>query len=286
MRSSIVLVLYLASVLSAEPLSPRLANIIPSDARSVIGLDFTRYQHSTLRMLYPALLEGGLAEALGSEGVQQVRQVVVVERSADSGRGSLTILRVSGPLAIASDSALADSGPNGVVALLDASTAVVGDPGSVQDAVERWNHPSDESEVAAMSRRMSESYDNWFVAIRPMEGAALTPAGAGNLKYRAAFAGLVEDVSGGIRIGGVDELRADVTLKSADDALAAAALARWLPGLIQMKSPGSLESDLADLAENVKVVTAGQTVSVSFVLDEAKLEILAKSRARANNPEW
>jgi len=276
-----VLAAVLASTISAEPLTPKIANIIPPDARLVIGIDFVRYHQSALEGIYPALLDSRISDALGEEGAGQVSQIVVIESAPGSHRESMII--AIGPAVghLAGLRAnLAGSDFGGTFAPLDASTAVLGDTESVQHAVAGRQGTAQQNEVAAAARRMSERYDNWFVAIRPFEGLAAGQPVAGALKYRSAFVGLVESVSGGIRIGALDDVGLEVTVKNADDAVALAGLARWVPGLIQMKAPGSFESGMADLAENILVVPAGRNIFVSFTLDETRLRDLLSHRTR------
>jgi len=69
----------------------------------------------------------------------------------------------------------------------------------------------------------------------------------------------------------------DVVMKTVEDAAALAGISRWLPGFIQLQDSRSPDSALAALAENLAVTANGRTVSISFSLDESKLEELMRS---------
>ena len=118
--------------------------------------------------------------------------------------------------------------------------------------------------------------------MRPFESLEETPPPSPTpLKYRVDFTRLVQEARGGIRLGSIDEVQVDVQMKTAEDAVGLAALSRWLPGMVQMKQFYSPESALADLAENLMVSPTGDTVSLSFAIDESQLADVVKAfRAR------
>jgi hypothetical protein len=88
---------------------------------------------------------------------------------------------------------------------------------------------------------------------------------------------VIEEVRGGIRVGGYNEMSLEVLVKTADDAYALAAIGRWLPGLMEMQNSHGLESALADLAENLVVGSEGRVVTLSVSVAESKLGELVKS---------
>jgi hypothetical protein len=280
MRLTIVILpALLATGATAEPLSSRLASLIPSDALFVAGIDIARYQHAQLNSFYPMTLEG-MPCGEGSAWIENVRQLVVAEGAPGSGMNRLTILigTATSP-SQSGESDGADAAGNGSFALLDAATVVCGHPQMVREALSRWHSAGGQSgELADKVKRMSETYDNWFIKVRPFEISEDSRGPVKILKYRADFAGAVKEVLGGVRVGGINEVRVEVVTEAPEDAAALAALGRWLPGLVQMKAPYSNESALADLAENLTVMPAGNTVSLSFTLDDSKLEDLARAR--------
>jgi len=101
------------------------------------------------------------------------------------------------------------------------------------------------------------------------------------LKVENDLSGLVEEVRGGIRLGAFNEVNVEVVMKTAEDAGTVAGMSRWLPGFIQLQESRSPDSALAALAEDLAVTTHGRTVSISFSIEESKLEELVRSRAAA-----
>lgn len=280
MRLSVVLLpALLAAGVAGEPLSSRVANLIPADARLIYGIDLARYQQGELNSLYPMTMDG-VIESAGSTWGRNVRQLIVAQRDPNRGGGRLIIL-IGAPATPFSSAEpnLAELVQDGRFALLDAATAVFGDPEIVREAVSHWRGAyAQGSELGEKAKRMSETYDNWFIVARPFESLQDEPRSAGSLKYRSDFAGMVEEVHGGVRVGAINEVRVEVVMKTVEDATALAGLSRWLPGFVQMKAPESSESALADLAENLTVMLSGNTVSVSFTLDESKLNELVRTR--------
>jgi hypothetical protein len=273
-----------AAVSDAETLSAKVVRLIPDSARFIFGVDVDRYSHSELSAFYPMPLDRGFERQ-----IQNVRQIVFVECEDASGRGRLTILvgtRSAPSTAVAPDR---ESAPyDDTLLFLDDAVAIRGEKPSVDAAVARWRAGgAASSEVARRVRRLSETYDNWAIAIRPLDnrrGREDEPASnAPHLKYRDQFAGLIESVSGGVRVGRMTEVRVDVALKEPDAAMALAALARFAPGMIQAQSPHSMESALAEIAENLTATPTGNTVSLSFTLDEGRLRELKQAREKASH---
>src|SRR5215469_616970 len=60
--------LRLASSVSTEPRAPKQGGLSPPDARFCLGVDFTRYEQSPVRLLYPAPLDTQRAGAPGPDG--------------------------------------------------------------------------------------------------------------------------------------------------------------------------------------------------------------------------
>jgi hypothetical protein len=154
----------------------------------------------------------------------------------------------------------------------------MGDQDVVQSALKRWQQDAGpiEGELAAKVRRMSETYDNWLIAIRPFHSMTEGQASASHRSYRSQFTDMVEEVRGGIRLGRINEVEAEVEMKTAEDATAAAGLGRWLRGLLQTRR--SAEAALAELAEDLSVTASGNIVSLSFTLDSAKMRELAEEQ--------
>jgi hypothetical protein len=162
--------------------------------------------------------------------------------------------------------------------VLETGTAITGDQDTVRSALERWQQQSGpiDGDLAAEVRQMSETYDNWLIAIRPLHAAAEGQQGGLHLSYRSQFTDMVEEVRAGVRLGKINEVEAEVEMKTAEDATAAAGLGRWLRGLLQTR--WGPEAALAELADDLSVTAAGKVVSLSFTLDSAKVRELAEEQ--------
>jgi len=96
----------------------------------------------------------------------------------------------------------------------------------------------------------------------------------------------VEEVRGGIRLGQDSVVEVEIDMRTADDAMAVATLGRWVPGFVQLQYPDSNEGRLAELIESLHVVSKGNTVSVSFALNEKKLSDLIETLKHDTSYSW
>ena len=260
---------------SAQSVGPRLARVIPPDTALIYSIDIERYADSALQSFYP--MAGGSA----GQCPGPLRQIIIAERAPTAGGGRLMILRGA---SIAPGCANVDetSGtapvPAPKLTILETGTAITGDQDTVRSALERWQQQAGpvDGNLAAEVRHMSETYDNWWIAIRPLHAAAEGPQGGPHRSYRSQFIDMVEEVRAGVRLGKINEVEAEVEMKTVEDATAAAGLGRWLRGLLQTR--WGPEAALAELAEDLNVTAAGKVVSLSFTLDSAKVRELAEEQ--------
>jgi hypothetical protein len=219
-------------------------------------------------LFFPLSL-GGVSGGFGAdEG--QIRQMIVIERGEADLAMQLVVFRgaPSPP----------QKGEGESMALLDATTGIMGNADSVREAIGRWRKEAPGSdEMSARARQLSASYDNWFLAVKPLEeldrGRSLSVS-----KSKNDLLSLVEEVRGGVRLGAFNEVSVNVVMKTAEDAAALAGIGRWLPGFIQLQESHSPESALAALVDNLAVTANGRTVSITFSIDEMKLEEMAPKR--------
>ena len=95
----------------------------------------------------------------------------------------------------------------------------------------------------------------------------------------------IEEVRGGIRFEESNEVSVELVMRTPDDAMAMAAMRRWVPGLVQMEGYGN-ESLLANLVENLVVQAQGRIVSVSFsILESSMQELVSSLRAERQNDQ-
>jgi hypothetical protein len=95
------------------------------------------------------------------------------------------------------------------------------------------------------------------------------------LKYRQDLIDAVEEISGGIRFGTSNEFYLEAVFRDAEDAWAAATLARWLPGMLQLQPtyPGSLAL-LVDAIEDLRIYADGTRLTISLRIPEDKARSL------------
>jgi hypothetical protein len=259
MRTTATLTLALvAASLQAGELNPKVLTLIGENARTVYGGNLARYRQTVWNNIAPWRLDQAVS---GS-----VQQLVVIAND-DGGPPPLTIMI---------GSAAASEQADGLqFASLDSATSVFGDEAGTQEAVRRWRENSDMGELARKAQRLSESHDNWFLIVRPLEllgRSSIAPPS----HFAAELMQMLEEASGGIRVGAFSEVHAEVLMKTADDAATLAGLGRWLPGLIQLKEPHGLQSRMIDLAENVSIRAEGRLATISLVISERKLEDMLK----------
>jgi hypothetical protein len=246
----------LASLAAAQPVSSNVTSILPADVDQIYSINFERYADSAFQLLYPMPQEN-FGQCAG-----KVRQVIVAQRSLGAGGGQLAILIGTPAPPDCEGHQTGDTiGPAPTV--MDADTAVIGDPDLLRSAAERWRQgsgPADQ-ELAFQVRRMTELYDNWLIAIRPLKSVAAGNANTSQWTYSSQLAELVQVVRAGVRLGTTNQVEAEVEMKTADDATAAAGLGRWLRGFVQAMSKGP-EAALAEVAENLSVTASGNVLSI------------------------
>ncbi|MCU1234345.1 MAG: hypothetical protein JWP63_2312 [Candidatus Solibacter sp.] len=249
----------MAATMQAGELNPKVLSLIGDHARAVQGANLARYQPTVWNELFPWRVD----QSVGGS----VQQLVTIAYD-EGGTRPLTVLVGS--------TAASDLAEGLQYANLDPATAVFGDEAGVLEAVQRWSKPLALSELARKAQRLSEAYDNWFLIVKPLESLARRPAA----KY-SAFATelmqMVEEASGGIRLGTYSQVHIEVVMKTADDAVTLAGLARWLPGFVQLKEPDDYQSRIIDLAEDLSIRAEGKLATISFVIPERKLEDMLKA---------
>lgn len=255
MRTTATLTLALiAANLQAGELNPKVLSLIGENSRAVYGGNLARYRQTVWNDIFPWRLDQAV-----SGSVQQLIAIVNDEGGAP-------------PLTVMIGGAAASEPADGLqFASLDSATAVLGDEASTLKAVRRWSENSGLGELARQAQRLSESYDNWFLIVKPLESLVAPPS-----HFAAELMQMVEEASGGIRVGAYSEVHMEVVMKTADDAATLAGLGRWLPGLLQLKEPRGLQSRMIDLAENLSIRAEGRLATISFVISERKLEDMFK----------
>jgi hypothetical protein len=266
----------LTTVLMAGEVDPKLLRLIGPDTKTIYGIDVERYRNSKLSKIYPVWL-GVLPGEAGKDQQSQIRQLIVATAGGLDREMPLMIFRGALPVSRFQQSGAEEGSEIPFrVAVLDTATGIAGGVDSVREAMERWRQETSIGDFAAKVRQVSGSYDNWFLAMRPLEQLDDTPRLPG-LKRRKELMGVVEEARGGIRFGAVNEVSVEVVMKAPEDAEALVALARWLPGLIEARGAAGPASELINVVENLAVRADGRVVSISFSIAESSVENLLKS---------
>jgi hypothetical protein len=258
----------LAACGCAAELSPKLLGLIGTDVTTVAGADLVRQGNSALHQFFQSSVVPGV-DARASY------QVLWIERNSADGPDTLTV--VTGPIP--------PNAPNSSeeFTVLDANIRVAGAPDNIQDAQRNWTIEQPLSPIAAKVRPLAQSYDNWFLMTKPFARLSpVVPAVSGSaaslLKDKQDLIEAVEELSGGVRFGAINELNLEVVFRNPEDAWAVATLARWLPGILQLQPDNSSTGILADAIEDFTVQVQGQRVSLSLRIPEEKARSLSEPR--------
>jgi hypothetical protein len=180
-----------------------------------------------------------------------------------------------------------------VLAFLDGSTALVGDPASVKAAIDRRksNAPADGT-VLAKAQSTSSGKDFWFVTLVPLSNFSASmpdPNLSGAMQGNLLAA--INQMSGGIRFGDTVTISAEAVTRSEKDAQALVDVVKFFAGLVQLnrqKDPAA--GQVATLLDTLQTSTAGNITTISLAIPEQQLEQLlnsahparAKAAARIN----
>jgi hypothetical protein len=180
-----------------------------------------------------------------------------------------------------------------VLAFLDGSLALVGDPVSVKAAIDRKksNAPADGA-VLAKAQSVSSGKDFWFVTLVPLSNFSASmpdPNLSGAMQGNLLAA--INQMSGGIRFGDTVTISAEAVTRSEKDAQALVDVVKFFAGLVQLnrqKDPAA--GQVATLLDTLQTSTAGNITTISLAIPEHQLEQLinsahpahAKAAARIN----
>jgi hypothetical protein len=268
----------LAAYCSAAELNSNLLRLVPADAGMVSGADIDRQANSALNRFF-------LTDFNPNTGTRAADNVVWIGyRSADATKGPSTLTAVIGAIPSHEPESQYIGDRLQEFTRLDANIRVAGDPDTIREAQRRWTIDQPLSPIAVKVRRLSQSYDNWFVLVKPFSVFAAMPADVADatvppLKYRQDLIDAVEEISGGIRFGTINEFYLEAVFRDSEDAWAAATLGRWLPGILQLERPYSHSpAILVDAIEDLNIYAAGTRVTISLRIPEDKARSLLDAR--------
>jgi hypothetical protein len=246
-----------AVLMAAEP-DARLLRLLTEDTQMVSAIDWARYTDSRVASRFPV----SLREFLGRDAQSAKPAQIVFIGSPDA--PSLVVLfgEFSPVSAPEGDEPARLVSPEPGVLFAGESPAIIA-------ALVAWRGAVTDPPVwASRLRDLGRDYDNWAFIRNPLPSLGKGIAPAPRPRWDELRKSL-ESVSLGVRFGPRIECFATATMTGFEDAAAAAALARWLPALAEMR--GDFESDLVPLLENFEARQNGNRVEVRFSMANDKI---------------
>ena len=241
----------IAATLNAGELDPRLLRLIGPATRFVWYVDHERLGASELGTIIPTPYRGSNAKLRFSFGI------------TDSAGRTLTLTTFAEPVRQSDDEP-----PR---ALLDPHTLLDGDDASIAEAAARWNERDLPKSVAAeKARSLANSYDAWFLGIRPLDIPIERPQTA-PFKHREELIKAIDEIRAGVRFGAVDDALVEIDARSADEANALAVFGRYLPGLLELAGGENAFLAIFNLADRTTVKVEGRTASLAISVAEFRL---------------
>jgi hypothetical protein len=155
-----------------------------------------------------------------------------------------------------------------VVAFLDGSIAVIGQPADVKAAIRRRGQNTPPSPVLAEGlARFEGQYDAWMISAGSLAAPAKSPAGA-SLKWLERL----DSFTGGVRLIPDVELSLEMTMRNEKDVADMADGLRWFAGVVRTQEKTALS--LEDL--NFKV--DGKRLSLSLQVPEQQIRAALQQR--------
>jgi hypothetical protein len=246
----------LAAAFAAEP-DARILRLITPETYKVIGIDFEQFERSNLAARFPLSAAHLLPDL--PQDTFRVRGIVQIARRDQP---ELTVLTGEFPpqRQIQHEGRSAISPEPGFL--------LIGEVETLNVALTAWRDTNKRPPAwTTRIQELSTVYDNWMIILEPIsdERRGIAPAPA---PHWEALRKSVQVASFGIRLGGTHQLFAAVQMATDDDAIAEAALARWLPGLLERDQEFT---GFVDATENIQIRRNGTTVELTFNLNGDKL---------------
>jgi hypothetical protein len=259
-------------------------NFLPADTKVVIGIRVSAIRESSLfkdagtdaRKLGEEWTK--LVAITGFDPIHDIDEVLVFSSADDpkaaalmAVRGRFNLERMSAGAKRYHGVALVGEGKGGtgVLALLDATTAVAGEPQAVRAAIDRRGHGAPlDAKLAARVQSLAERYDLWGTGERP-EGF-VAPTG------KREDLDSIDRFEFGVRIRNGLELGAEIHARSPKDAEKLAASVAMLQAMMIGREPAAPKFD-------VQVKDGTLKISLAISEDDLKKAIAAQQRAGARN---
>ena len=292
---SVLTLLISASIAGA--VDPALLDQVMPEAKVFVGISLAGISTSPIGQML--LAQSGaaseqiktLTKTIGFDPLKDVREILIASTGEPKDSRSLVLLRGTFPkietLAAAAKSpiqsykgipvlVMKQQATPAMLALLDPSMIAIGDPKSVQAAIDRRGlNTGLDSRLAARVQEMSGKYDFWMVGKVP-EGA-FPAAGAPGQGLSGLMQGdivkSVVEFGGGVKLGPELTIAAEAVTKTDKDATALADVLKFFIGMAQMsaqKDPQAANS-MAFL-QKLNLRAEGNVAKMSLTIPSAELE--------------
>jgi len=133
--------------------------------------------------------------------------------------------------------------------------------------------------------QLSASYDAWAISILPLSmlSAEIGSGGNWNGILNSDLLKTIQQTSGGVKFGEVNQLSAQAVSDSNQDASALADVVRFLVNMAQINAPSSGAGALGRLLQNLSIQADGSTVNVTLAIPEKQLEDLVHTAEQNKN---
>ncbi len=164
------------------------------------------------------------------------------------------------------------------IALLDTTTAAMGDLDSVKAVITRHNSGAPPAaDIAAKVDTLGANNDFWFLTLAPLSSFApvIPDPQLGNALQNGQLFQAVTQASGGVKFGDNIVFQADAVTRSDKDAQALADVIRFLSGMIQSSQENNpTVKQVATMLNSLVLTTNSNVMHMALTIPEAQAESL------------
>ncbi len=301
---------YLLAVVMAASLAPAadqsLLNMVMPEAKILVGVDVDHARDTVFGKFFLSQLtkdEPGLAKMTEATGFNPRRDLheIIVASIDDAAAGSKvpsnglvlmrgnfdrdrisTLIKTMGmgnPLTYLGQEVFTTTNPkdNGGFAILDKTTAILGNIGSVKSALERRkNGKSIDAKLTAKIQKLSASNDIWMMSSMPVSDIASRipgPTQGKNGMLNGDAMKNIQQASAGLKFTPSDvRVTAEAVAGSAKDAGALADVVRFISGMVQLGRDKDDASPFADIIDSLQVKTEGNVFRLNITIPQDQLQ--------------
>ena len=295
---AVIVVLSLGCALPAA--DQQLLSLVMPDAKALAGANVTQIKGSPFGQFLLSRIPTSLPEYqkfVTESGFDPTRDIIeVLAATADPVqhkglimvRGVFDVQRIAklvemtgGAQPIQHNGATIIAGPDkkAVIAFLDNSIAVFGDPDNVGAALDRRSNPGAlDAALMAKVTQLSGSQDIWGVSnIIPMPPKTGNVQAPGMPGMNLTALSKIQQSTFGVKFGAMVQLTAEATTETPQDSSALADLVRLVTSLAQMNQ-GPEAAQFASILKGLAVSATGNTLTLTLSIPEDQLEHLSPAQ--------